>query len=240
MIKKLMALAAVAMLMIGLGCSNGSTPIIPDKGSQATPEQFFNQFDLSNPVVASYAYKDTQGNVLASGKLGRNDGGLYVIESRGAQIDLDFTPLHLLDVWVTYNNPAGTILTGPNAGLPYYYIGQTIDYDIGILSMLNSQIGGYNPPFGYAGPAQLEAVMCYADYNSDGEIITGAPLPGDPEFDWQGIISPGYQSLNDTFTIVAGTTPGLDVTTCHIEAPILFGIFDIIFFDGIAGIWDPQ
>jgi hypothetical protein len=240
MIKKLVALAAVAMLMIGMGCANSSSPIIPEKNSQTSPEQFFNQFDLSNPVVAAYTYKDDQGNVLASGKLGRNDNGLYVIESRGAQFDLDLTPLHLLDVVVTYNNPAGTIMTGPNAGLPYYYIGQTVDYNIDILSMMNGNIGGYNPPFGYAGPAQLTAMMCYADFGVGGEIIVGGPLPGAPEYDWEGIISPGYQTLNDTFAIVPGTLPGLDVTTCEIEAPIMFGLIDIIFFDGIAGIWDPQ
>ena len=238
MLRKVLALIAASILLIGIGCSSGTNPITPDKGTENL-EDFFNSFDLSNPVVAEYTYRDLEGNVLASGKLGRNDdGSIYVIESRGAQEDIDVTALGLVVAMVTYNNPQGTIGgTGPNAGLPYYYIGQTMDYDINILSFFNQNIGGTNG-FG-SGPAVVTAEMHYASWDIDGNIVVGGLLPGDPVFTWSGIIVPGYQVINDLFTIVPGTLPGLDVTTVKITAPVFFGIFDVIFFDGVAGIWDP-
>lgn len=239
MLRKVLAFAAVAVFLIGVGCSNGTGPVTPDKTVQ-TPEEYFNSFDLSNPVVAEFTYTDYDGNLIATGLLGRNDDGLYLIESRGAQVDVDLTPLGAVLILVTYNNPAGTIPTGPNAGLPYYYIGQTIDYDINILSMFWHNIGDPNSgPFGYSGPAELTCEMRYAAFSGDGQIIPGALLPGSPIFYWTGIINPGYQVINDTYYIPPGTTPGLDVTTARLTAPIFFGIIDIIFFDGIAGIFDP-
>jgi len=236
MLRKVLALAAVAVFLIGVGCSNGSNPVAPDKSNQSL-EQFFNSFDLSSPIVGEYTYTDLQGNVLSHGTLGRNDDGFYVIENRGAQVDINLTPLGLINCWVTYNNPAGTILTGPNAGLPYYYIGQTIDYDINILSLLWFNIGG---PGGLGSVAEVTAEMHYASWGQYGEIVPGGLLPGDPIFNWSGVISPGYQVLNDTYYIPPGTIPGLDVTTVRISAPVYFGLFDIVFFDGVAGIWDPQ
>ncbi len=238
MLRKVLALAAVAVFLFGVGCG-GTNPVTPDKDTLSV-EEYFNSFDLSNPVVAEYTYTDFEGNLISQGLLGRNDDGLYVIECRGAQIDIDVTPLKLVNIMVTYNNPAGTIQTGPNAGLPYYYIGQTIDYDINILSSFWTCIGqpGGNP-FGWSGPAKLTAEMRYASIDPNGQVIPGGLLPGNSTFTWYGVICPGYQKVNDTFKIEWGTTPGLDVTTCRLEAPVFFGIFDIIFFDGIAGIWDP-
>jgi hypothetical protein len=240
MLRKLLALAAVTVLVIGMGCSRGTDPTVPAKDTQASLEEFFNSFDLSSPVIGEYSYYDLEGNLLAQGKLGRDGDKLIVLESRGAQIDVPVISLGLVNCWVTYNNPAGTIPTGPNAGLPYYYIGQTVDYDINILSNFWTNIGGYNPPWGWAGPATVTAEMHYASFDQNNVIIPGGLMPGSPVYVWQGIISPGYQILNDTYYIPPGTVPGLDVTTVRIEAPVFLGIFDIIFFDGIAGIWDPS
>ena len=240
MLRKVLAFAAIAVFLIGVGCSNGTDPVTPDKGAQ-TPEEFFSQYDLSNPVVAEFTYTDYDGNLIASGLMGRNDDGLYLIEYRGAQTDIDLTALGALLILVTYNNPAGTIPTGPNAGLPYYYIGQTIDYDINILNLFWHSIGQPSgDPFGYSGPAELTAEMHYASFGAEGQVIPGPLLPGDPIFFWTGVVNPGYQKINDLFTIVPGTSPGLDVTTARLTAPIFFGIFDIVFFDGVAGIFDPS
>lgn len=241
MLRRVLALAAVAGLFIGFGCSGGNSPTMPDKASQTSLEDFFNSYDLSSPVVARYTYTDNNGNVMASGSLGRNEDGLYVIESRGAQ-DIPLVPVGIIIAIVTYNNPAGTIQTGPNSGLPYYYINQTMDYDINLISLMNSPIGGvFNPldPFSWSGPAQLTAEQHYASFDPFGVIIAGSPLPGAYAFNWTGIIGTGYTVLNDQFTIVPGTIPGLDVTTVEIHAPWFLGIFDVYFFDGVAGIWDP-
>jgi len=238
MLRKVLALLAASILLFGIGCSSGTNPITPDKDTN-TLEEYFNSFDLSSLAVAEFTYTDLEGNVLASGELGRNDdGSLYIIESRGAQIDIDATALGLVSAMVTYNNPQGTIGgSGPNAGLPYYYIGQTIDYDINIISFFNQNIGG---PGGFgSGLAEVTAEMHYASWDINGNIVVGGLLPGDPVFTWNGIIVPGYQVINDLFTIVPGTQPGLDVTTVKVSAPVFFGIFDVIFFDGVAGIWDP-
>jgi hypothetical protein len=238
------ALAVIALLFIGIGCSGASSPTTPDKSNQSM-ENFFNSFDLSGKAVATYSYTDSDGKLVTSGTLGRDkDGSLYSIESRGAQFDVPLAFLHLVNCWIVYNNPAGTMPSGPNAGLPYYYLGQTVDYDIDVLSMMSKPIGGFHPPFGYWGNATLTAEMHYAEWDPAdmGAIIVGDPLPGAYQFVWEGIINPGYMMppLNDTFHIENNTLPGLDVTTCRITAPIFFGIFDIIFFDGVAGIWDPQ
>jgi hypothetical protein len=232
MFKNIEALAAITLFLFGIGCS-GSTPVVPDKGSQGSPEEYFNQFDLSSPVVAEYTYTDDAGTVLASGKLGRNDDGLYVIENRGGQFDLDFSPLNLVNCWVIYNNPRGTIDSGPNAGLPYYYLGDTVDYSILMLNRTHNTIGGTN------WPAQVTAEMRYAEFDEYGVIEEGDLLPGEPTYVWSGQIGSGYSSLNDLFTIVPGTQAGLDVTCVEVEAPIFFGMLNIIFFDDIAGVWDP-
>jgi hypothetical protein len=236
-----LALAVIALLLLGIGCAGGSTPTLPDKTTQSM-DSYFNSFDLSGKAVATFTYTDTDGNLLASGTMGRNEKGLYLIESRGAQCEIDLCCLNLVDCWVVYNNPAGTIQTGPNAGLPYYYLGQTVDYDINILSLMSKPIGGFCPPFGYWGDAELTCEMRYAEWGPLGQIIPGDPLPGAFQFNWNGIINPGYMipCLNDQFPIDPSTACGLDVTTVHITAPIFFGIFDVCFFDGIAGIWDPQ
>ena len=235
--RKILALVAVSIFLIAMGCSGGA-PTLP-KDTQGDPDTFFNTFDLSDPAVGEFTYTDNEGNVLSSGTIGKNDDGYYIIESRGAQFDVDVTALGLVACIVFYNNPAGTVPTGPNMGLPYYLIGQTMDYTIKVVSFWEHQIGGWNPPFGWVGPAELRAEMHYAYWNSYGKATPGDPMPGEYWFDWEGIISPGYLELDDTYEIIAGTIPGLDVTTVRIQAPVFFGCIDIIFFDGVAGIWDP-
>lgn len=233
MLRKVLVMLGLAVLVISAGCS--SSPVTPDKSADMI--DFFNSFDLSNPVVAEYTYTDLEGNVLASGYLGRNDDGLYIVD-RASQTDIDATPLGLVNIFITYNNPAGTIPSGPNAGLPFYYIGQTVDYDINIVSFFNQQIGA---PGGYgSGPAQLTCEMRYAYIDSNGQVQPGGLMPGAPTYSWSGVVSQGYQFLNDTYYIPGGTIPGLNVTTARLTAPILFGTFDVVFFDGTAGIWDPQ
>jgi len=237
-----LALAVFALLLVGIGCSGGAAPTVPDKSTQSM-ETFFNSFDLSNKAVATFTLTDTDGNLTASGTMGRDkDGSLYLLESRGAQCEIDLCCLRLVNCWIVYCNPAGTMTTGENAGLPYYYLGQCVEYDIDVLSMMGKPIGGYNPPFGYWGDAELTAEMRYAEWGPMGQVIPGDPLPGDYQYKWSGIINPGYMTppLHDTFCIDPSTECGLDVTTVHVTAPIFFGIFDICFFDGVAGIWDPQ
>ena len=236
--KKVLLLMVVTGLLFGIGCS--SNPTVP-QDSPKDLNTFFNSFDLSNPAVGEFTYSDFDGNVLSAGTLGRaDDNSFYIIDSRSrhAALDVDLTPLGLIICFVTYNNPAGTIPSGPNAGLPYYYLHQTVDYDIHVLS-LNEQIGVPDPPFGYSGPAELTATMHYASFDVDGKVVAGALMPGNPTFNWNGVISPGYQKMNDTYYIPTGTLPGLDVTKCKITAPVLFGLIDVIFYDGVAGIWDP-
>ena len=232
--RSLMAIFAVMVVLFTMGCTNGTDPVTP-RDTQ-TPDEYFNSFDLSNPAVAEFTYYDTQGNVLASGLLGRNDDGMYLIESRGAQIEINLVPLGIVNCYVTYNNPHGTIGGGPNTGLPYYLIGQTVDYDVDIVSYYFKNIGGTT---GGDGLALVTAEMHYASWDTNGLLVVGGMLPGLPVYTWSGIIVPGYQVLNDTFLIVAGTNPGLDVTTVRVEAPIFFGLYDVIYFDGVAGIWDP-
>lgn len=196
---------------------------------------FFNSFDINGDVVAKFTYTDLDGNLMATGTLGRNDDGLYIIESRGAQIDIDLIPLGLVDCMVTYDDPAGTIPSGPNAGLPFYYLGQTMHYTINIFNYLYTSIGGG----GYGSHADVTAIQCEADWDDDGNIVVGDPLPGESTFDWEGVLSVGATALHDGYYIDPGCPPGLDVTTVRISAPVFFGIYDIIFFDGIAGNWDP-
>ena len=240
MLRKVMVLVAVAVFLIGVDCT--SDPSVPDKGAEDTISSYFNSIDLSNPAVAEFTYSDFDGNVLASGTFGRNeDGTLYILESRGAQIDLDVTALGLVIIFITYDNPTGTIPTGPNAGLPYWYIGQTMCYDINILNLLWSQIGSPSDPFGYSGPAELCWEHHYAIFDANGKIVAGPPLPCDDWREcWSGVISPGYNVIHDCFYICPSVSPGLMVTTARLTAPVFFGIIDVIFFDGVAGVWDPQ
>jgi len=242
MFRKVLLLAVIVALVIGAGCSSGTGPVIPGKDIQMSPEEYFNSFDLSNPAVAEFVYTDYDGNVLAEGTLGRDGDKLYVIEGRGAESNITLASLFLVNIWATYNNPAGTIPSGPNAGLPYYYIGQTMDYDINIMSLFWWVIGdpGGSPFGGWSGPAELTVEQHYATFGPYGNVIPGPLMLGEPTFYWEGFIYPGYQALNDTYYIPSGTSPGLNVTTVRLQAPVFFGTIDIIFFDNIGGIWDPQ
>ena len=232
MLKKVLAFAVAAVLVIGLGCSSGSNPTVPAK---QTAQDFFNSFNISNDVVAEFTYTDLEGNLMSAGTLGRNDDGLYIIESRGAQTDIDLTPLGLVDCLVTYDNPAGTIPSGPNMGLPFYYIGQTVEYSIHVFNYLWTSIGGG----GFGDEAVVVAKQCEAAWDGNGNYIPGDELPGDSTFEWHGVLPVGYTLLQDDYAIPGGCPAGLDVTTVRITAPVFFGIFDIVFFDGVAGVWDP-
>jgi hypothetical protein len=233
MIKNVLFLSAIVIMGLALGCSS-STPTVPDKISNVTPEEYFNQLDLSSRLVARYTLKDNNGDVIQSGKLGRNDNGeLYVLENRGAQYDIDFSGAGIVDVGVRYNNPSGTIESGENIGLPYYYLGEDVDYNIDIAALRQIGNGAYNT-------ANITAEMHYATFDADGDIIEGALLPGSPTWTWNGIIPKGFSTYNDTFEIDPGTETGLDITTVEVDAVIFFGLLEIIYYDGIAGVWDPQ
>ena len=83
--------------------------------------------------------------------------------------------------------------------------------------------------------------MHYAHIDSTGVVVPDDVMPGNYAFDWDGEISYGYQKLNTTYAISdPNTEPGLDVTTVSVQATAFFGTMDIVFFDGIAGIWDPK
>ncbi|HEX9746190.1 MAG TPA: hypothetical protein VGB30_12260 [bacterium] len=240
MFRKVLALAAATVLLFGMACSGNPTPVTPDKTNQGDIDTFFNQFDLSSPVVGEVTYKDLDGNVLSYWKIGRDGNDLYIMESRGADIDIDVTSLEMIDCWITYNNPRGTIGTGPNAGYPYYYIGDTVNYDICLFSKIQDPIGVEIPPW-TGGPATVTAEMHYAAFGPFNNVVVGPLMPGAPVFIWHGAIYFGWNPcLNDDYYIPAGTTPGLDLTTVRIEAPAGLGVFDYIFHDGICGIWDPQ
>lgn len=233
--RNMIVLTAMIVLVLGLGCANGSTPVTPDKGIQGSMEEYFNSFEITSPAVAEYTYSDLEGNVLSTGLIGKNtDGSLYIMENRGADCKINLTPLCMIMCIVTYNNPAGTIETGPNSGLPFYYIGQTMDYNIYILSKLWKKIGD-----GPWGPAHVRAEQRYAGVNAWGMVYAKGPMPGQYAFDWYGVIAPGYTILNDTYYIPSGTEPGLNVTTVRIKSKIFCGLLDIIWFDCIAGVWDP-
>ena len=119
-------------------------------------------------------------------------------------------------------------------------MGQTVDYNINIFSLLDIDTG--NPPFGFDGPPHVRAEMHYADIGPTGVVEDEGPMPGQYAYDWDGIISYGYQTLSHIQYPITdpSTQPGLDDTTVAITATAFFGSLDIVFFDGIAGIWDPQ
>ena len=239
MFKKVLVFAAVAVFLIGVGCSNGTNPVTPDKTTSI--EDYFNSFDLSNPAIGECTYYSTDGQVLSTAVIGRNDdNSLYIIESRGAQQVIDLTPMNFLTMWVTYQNPRGTIQTGPNMGLPWYYIGDTFTYDVHCWSWLFFPIGGINPPYGGFGPAHIRSEMHYSYFDTDGRIQAGPAMLGQFWHDWYGEISMGYNTYNDDYYIPGGSTPGLNVTTCFVHVFVSFGFVEYIFFDGVAGIWDPQ
>ena len=240
MLKKLLALAAICVFVLGLGCSS-SNPTVPDGDRDLV--DFFSQFDLSSQVVGEFTYINSVGEVVASGYLGRNDDGDYIIEDRNAQKPLEVWIVNTLSASITYNNPHGTVPSGPNEGLPYYLIGQTMDYDIIIHNKTGATIGGNHA--GNWTLAELTAEQRYAHWGVDKKgkkiAIPDGLLPGEPVFDWTGVF-PGKSDtvINDLFTIVPGTLPGLDVTTVRIIWPWYGGWQIKVYWDGVAGIWDPM
>lgn len=230
--KKYFVLAAIALLLLGLGCSNATSPVIPDKMGV---NDFFNQFDLSSPVVGEFIYSDKDGNVVATGQVGKNENGFYILNERSSQHRIyDLRPLNFVDISITYNNPAGTIDSGPNAGLPYYYVGQTVDYDINIENNAGDVIGVSDCG------CDVTAEMRYASWDSNGDPVPGALMPGSPVYNWTGILYEGLNVLNDTYYIPGGTTPGLNVTTVRLDWDACNGLITFLYFDDVAGVWDPQ
>jgi hypothetical protein len=232
LMKKLIILLAAVALLIGLGCS-GSNPVVPEKDMNS----FFNQFNISGPVVGEYNITNSVGEVIASGLLGHDEHGLTFMQDRSSQATVDIRVVGDCDVEVTYNNPQGTMPPGgPNAGLPYYYLGDTINYDVNVTN--------FGDPIGFTDmPAKMEVEMRYASWDVNGECVPGNLLPGDSIFNWSGIVANGVNVYNDTFKIVPGTTPGLDCTTVYLHWPIQYLPYidlNMIFWDDCAGIWDPQ
>jgi len=244
MIRKAIAVAATLVFVLGLSCSGSNGPVAPGKDIQSDIDAFFSQYPAGGMVIGEFTARDFNGNVISTGKIAKDaEGNPYVLESRGLEgIPVDFTGLHLIFAFVTYLDPRGTIETGPYSGYPYYYIGDCFDYEIHLLSFADFLIGGVGDGPGYSGPAELQAEMHYAAITPDGIIVAGAIIPpaANSTFNWEGVIGTGYMTITDEFCIPAGTTPGLDVTTVRITAPVFFGEFDYIYFDNVAGIWDPQ
>jgi len=232
MIRNLLALAVVVFMVIGLGCSSASNPTAP--GKDLTVDQYFNQFDLSSPVVGQYMLADKDGNVISSGLLGKDDNGFYVIDDRNSQVNVHMEGLGIVDIKITYNNPAGTIPDGPNAGLPYYYLGQTIDYDINVTVNDDQAIGDDDCG------ADLTVEMRYATWDTNGKPVPGDLLPGSPSYYYNGVFYPGLNVLNDTYYIPGGTIPGLDVTTAKLIWDLCDCELTIWYFNDVAGVWDPQ
>jgi hypothetical protein len=65
-------------------------------------------------------------------------------------------------------------------------------------------------------------------------------MPGSPVYNWTGILYEGLNVLNDTYTIPGGTTPGLNVTTVRLDWDACDGEITLLYFDDVAGVWDPQ
>jgi hypothetical protein len=231
MIRNFMALAVLVLMIVGLGCS-ASNPTTP--GRDMTVDQYFNQFDLSSPVAGQFMLSDNDGNVISTGLLGKNENGFYILNDRSSQVDVHLEPLGIVDISITYNNPAGTIPDGPNAGLPYYYVGQTIDYDINVDNMDIEPIG-----FDDCG-ADLTVEMRYASWDGDGNCVPGDLLPGDPVYTYNGVFDVGLTVLNDTYYIPGGTTPGLDCTTAKLIWDMCDCALVVWYFDDCAGVWDPK
>ena len=232
MTRRLVVLAAAALFLIGLGCSGGSGPIAPDKESSVSPEESLGAIDLSGMTIGEFSFTDLEGRVLTSGLLGRDeDGGLYVIDSRGAQTGIDFTVLKLVNAYVTYKNPAGTA----GNGLPYYYRGNTMIYEVSVMSYGFADIGS---------PGNLARVvteMHRAYVNTvTKEIVIGPLMYGDSVYTWEGVIPPGVTKIRDDYYIHPSNPSGNFVTTVEVSLPLLYGTVEILFFDGVAGVFDPQ
>lgn len=232
MIRRLLAMGAIAVLVVGLGCSSGSGPILPDKGSSTTPEESLGSIDLTGVAIAEFTFSDLQGTVVTSGLLGRyEDGRLYVMEERGTQSDVDLAPLKLVNVFVTYKNPVGTA----GNGLPYYYRGNTMLYEVTIMSLDSSDIG--TPQ----NPARMTAEMHRAYVNTwTGQVIVGPLMLGDATFVWEGVVPSGYTDIMDTYYIDPANPSGNFVTTVRLELPLPYGTLDVLFYDAIAGVFDPK
>ena len=66
-----------------LGCSNGSGPTAPGKTNQTSMVDYFNSLPPVGDACAKFTYTAKDGQVFASGLLGRNkDGSRKIIQSR--------------------------------------------------------------------------------------------------------------------------------------------------------------
>jgi len=216
------------VLMLGVGCSSGTIPTLPTNeiGNQ---QLGVAAYDFTNMPVGEVKLTDFSGNVLAWGLLGRNeDGSLYVIKSRGAQIDMTPAVLGSVDCKVSYQNPVGTA----GNGLPYFYKGTTMYYDLNITSVFPIEIGSGSSP------AKVQAEHRRAYLYPD-KIIIGELMKGEAVFIWEGSIPPGYKKLTDDYYIDPTNISGNFVTTCKITAPVMFGLLEVVFFEAACGVFDP-
>jgi len=224
--KKLILFALIFALMVGIGCSSTQGPTVPDKDIDIAA---LGQIDLNNIPVCEYIMKDHDGAVIGYGKLGRaEDGSLYVIESRGAQMELDLTVLGLVNCGVSYNNPRGTA----GNGLPYFWKGDTMEYDINIQSFFWTDIGTNWAKANIH--TEMRRAYIYGSY-----IVLGELMLGDSTYDWHGIVPPGISMVEDSFYILPTQPSGNFATTVKLTSPIFFGLIEVIWFDGICGVFDP-
>ena len=226
--RNLILVSALAFVMLALGCAGGSTPTMP-KDTETSPEPSLGVIDLTNVTVAEYFLKDFDGKIIGYGKLARaEDGTVYQVDSRGADITIDLTALGLINCGVTYNNPAGTA----GNGLPYFYKGTTMYYDINIQSFFQDNLGTtWSPATVYT---EMRRAYIYGN-----NIVLGELMLGEPTFTWNGIIPSGLSMVEDEFYILPYQPSGNFATTVRVSSPVFFGLIEVIWFDGICGVFDP-
>lgn len=202
-------------ILAAFGCSGNPTSPANDV------DQFFgDQGPVLTGLVGDYTFKGNDGSIETGKLYSDGSGRITLIPDRGASVYSN----EWFDIDVEYLNPRG--FTG--MGLPYYYIGDTMQYKIKVTYKKGFNLDQY--PLLWTA---LTAVQRY--YPSMVE------LPGDSTELWDPLGLPpyAYVELTDSYYIPPGTVPGNDCTTVNIQFMCMIGECNFSLAYGVCGLWDP-
>ena len=216
MFRSIVGLFLVMGLLFALGCSGSPTAPNTDAG-----KFFAGVSPKLTGVVGDYKYTGNDGSVETGKVVADGQGNFQLVPERASSVYSNAW----FKVDVEYLNPR--YYSG--AGLPVYYIGDTMNFKLHI-------------DYKRGLPLDMYPIL-YAEVTTEQRYYPSlAPLPGSWVQTWNPVNIPPHATdfiLNGSYYIPPGASPGNDCTIVDIDLQLLGGWIEFGLAYGLAGLWEP-
>jgi len=204
----------LAGIVISLGCSG--SPVAPEKDMEAF---FAGVSPTMTGVIGDYTFTGKDGTI-ETGKLVADETGIITVPDRAGAC--------YCSTWFDCSIDYYDYRYFSDAGLPVYYLGDTMRYCVNLDYKKCLPLNWYP--------------LLYACASTEQRYWPSlAPLPGAFREEWCPLeIEPcGEVQLCDTYYIPPGAIPGNDCTVVSVELEFLCGWFEFNIHKSVCGLWDP-